>query len=58
MPTKKPIISIVLDEEMLKKVEDFKYENRIPSRSKALNEIIKLGMSQLNKELDKKEEDA
>ena len=58
MPTTKPIISIVLDEEMLKKVEDFQYENRIPSRSKALNEIIKLGMEQLDKELDKKEEDA
>ncbi len=44
MPTKKPIISIVLDDEMLKRVEDYQYENRIPSRSKALNEIIKLGM--------------
>ena len=57
MPTKKPIISIVLDEETLKKVEDFQFENRIPSRSKALNEIIKLGMGQLNHDLDKKKED-
>lgn len=58
MPTKKPIISVILDEEMLKKVEDFQYENRIPSRSKALNEIIKLGMEQLAENVDKKEEDA
>jgi metal-responsive CopG/Arc/MetJ family transcriptional regulator len=50
MPTKKPIISIVLDEETLEKVEDFQYNNRIPSRSKALNEIIKLGIEQIKKQ--------
>ncbi|MGE6717866.1 ribbon-helix-helix domain-containing protein [Peribacillus frigoritolerans] len=50
MPTKKPIISIVLDEETLKQVEDFQYDNRIPSRSKALNEIIRLGIERLEKE--------
>lgn len=50
MPTQKPIISIVLDEEMLKKVEDFQFENRIPSRSKALNEIIRLGIERMEKE--------
>jgi metal-responsive CopG/Arc/MetJ family transcriptional regulator len=55
MPTQKPIISIVLDEETLKKVEDFQFENRIPSRSKALNEIIKLGIEQLEK-MEKEEE--
>lgn len=53
MPTQKPIISIVLDEKMLKLVEDFQYSNRIPSRSKALNEIIKLGMEQLLKDKEK-----
>lgn len=55
MPTQKPIISIVLDEETLKKVEDFQFENRIPSRSKALNEIIRLGMEKLNKDTQKGE---
>jgi hypothetical protein len=53
MPTKKPIISIVLDDDTLKKIEDFQFENRIPSRSKALNEIIKIGMDQLKKEENK-----
>jgi metal-responsive CopG/Arc/MetJ family transcriptional regulator len=55
MPTQKPIISIVLDEQTLKLVEDFQFNNRIPSRSKALNEIIKLGIEQLNKENEKGE---
>lgn len=49
MPTQKPIISIVLDDETLKKVEDYRYSNRISSRSKALNEIIKKGIEQVEK---------
>jgi metal-responsive CopG/Arc/MetJ family transcriptional regulator len=53
MPTQKPIISVVLDPETLKKVEDFQFANRIPSRSKALNEIIRLGMEQMNKDNEK-----
>lgn len=55
MPTQKPIISIVLDEETLKEVEDFQFSNRIQSRSKALNEIIRLGIEQLKKEEESKE---
>lgn len=50
MPTKKPIISVVLDEETLKKVDDYRYENRISSRSKALNELIKKGIISLEDE--------
>jgi metal-responsive CopG/Arc/MetJ family transcriptional regulator len=57
MPTKKPIISIVLDDETLKKVEDFQFNNRIQSRSKALNEIIRLGILELEKEREEKGED-
>lgn len=57
MPTKKPIISIVLDDETLKKVEDFQFNNRIQSRSKALNEIIRLGILELEKEKEEKGED-
>lgn len=55
MPTQKPIISVVLDEETLKKVEDYQFENRIPSRSKALNEIIRLGIEQMKKKLEEGE---
>ena len=50
MPTQKPIISVVLDEETLKKVDDYRFENRIASRSKALNEIIRIGMVRIKKE--------
>ena len=50
MATKKPVISVILDDEMLKEVEDYQFGNRISSRSKALNDIIKLGIEQLKKE--------
>jgi len=50
MPTNKPIISVVLDDETLEKVDDYRFENRISSRSKALNELIKKGIIQLEKE--------
>lgn len=50
MPTKKPIISVVLDEDMLEKVDDYRFENRISSRSKALNELIKKGIISLEEE--------
>ena len=47
MPTKKPIISVVLDDELLEKVDDYRFENRISSRSKALQELIKKGIISL-----------
>lgn len=47
MPTKKPIISVVLDDELLKKIEDYRFSNRISSRSKALKHIIELGVAEL-----------
>ena len=50
MPTKKPIISVVLDEEMLKRVDDYRFDNRISSRSKALNELIKKGIVALDED--------
>ena len=50
MPTKKPISSVVLDEETLKKGDDYRDENRISSRSKALNELIKKGIISLEEE--------
>jgi metal-responsive CopG/Arc/MetJ family transcriptional regulator len=49
-PNAKPTITITIDEETLKKIEDFQFENRITSRSKALSELIKLGLLELKKE--------
>jgi metal-responsive CopG/Arc/MetJ family transcriptional regulator len=50
MPTQKPRYTVIVDEEMLKKIDDYRFENRFPSRSAATIELIKLGMEQLEKE--------
>lgn len=49
MPTEKPRYSITVDEELLKKIDDFRFENRYPSRSAATLELIRLGVEYLEK---------
>lgn len=44
MPTAKPRYTITLDEEMLKKIDDFRFENRYPNRTQATLELIRIGM--------------
>ena len=49
MPTEKPRFTIVIDQELLDKIDDFRFENRYPSRSAATLELIRLGMEALKK---------
>ena len=44
MVTKKPQVLLTLDDELLKRIEDYRYENRIPTRSEALRKLIKIGL--------------
>ena len=57
MPTQKPLYTVIVDEEMLKKIDDYRFENRFPSRSAATIELIKLGMKQLEKEQAEKQKE-
>lgn len=50
MATKKPTVSVILDEKTLEKIEDYQFNNRMSSRSKALNDIIKLGIEAMERE--------
>lgn len=50
MPTEKPRYCITVDDELLKRIDDFRFENRYASRSAATLELIRLGMEQLEKE--------
>ena len=52
MPTEKPRYTITLDEEMLKKIDDFRFENRFPNRTQATLELIRIGMEALEKQQD------
>ena len=50
MPTNKPRFTVIVDEELLKKIDDFHFENRYPSRSAATSELIRFGIETLKKE--------
>lgn len=56
MPTEKPRITVVVDDEMLQQIEDFRFENRYPSRSAAMVELIRLGIEQILREQAEKDE--
>ena len=59
MPTDKPRYSITVDEELLKRIDDFRFENRYPNRTQATVDLIRLGVEayarkERQKELRKK----
>jgi metal-responsive CopG/Arc/MetJ family transcriptional regulator len=43
MFAKKPQVLLTLDEELLERIEDYRYSNRIPNRSEAMRNVIKMG---------------
>lgn len=40
MPTKKPQILLTLDDDLLERIEDYRYASRIPARSEAVRRLI------------------
>ena len=50
MPTQKPRYCITVDDEMMKEIDDFRFENRYNSRSKATLELIRLGLQRLKEQ--------
>ena len=57
MPTEKPRYTVIVDKELLKEIDDFRFENRYRSRSAATLELIRLGMEALKKEQKKAEKE-
>ena len=47
MATDKKRFSIPVDDELYKKIEDFRFERRIKNQSKAVNELMLLGLAAL-----------
>lgn len=50
MPTEKPRYTITMDEELLKQVDDFRFENRYATRTQATLELIRLGLEALERQ--------
>lgn len=49
MATEKPRFTITMEESLLDAVDDFKFENRIKNQSKAIVELVKLGLEELKR---------
>jgi metal-responsive CopG/Arc/MetJ family transcriptional regulator len=52
-PNAKPIINITIDDDLLQKVEDFQFENRIKNRSEAIRQLILKAMELEDEEGEK-----
>ena len=53
MPTQKPQILLTLDDKLLKRIDDYRYENRIPARSEAVRQLIEAGLKKQEKKAKK-----
>ena len=49
MPTKKPRILLTVDDKLIKRIDDFRFENRINSRSEAIRKLIKESLKKYEK---------
>lgn len=44
MPTDRPRLMVVVDDEMLKKIDDLRFEKRYASRSQLMYKLLRLGI--------------
>jgi metal-responsive CopG/Arc/MetJ family transcriptional regulator len=49
MPTEKPKILITFDDDLLKRIDDYRFENRCSSRSEAIRRLIEEGIRRIPK---------
>jgi metal-responsive CopG/Arc/MetJ family transcriptional regulator len=53
MPTEKPKILFVADNKLIERLDDYRYENRIPSRSEAIRQLLDIVLKQYEKKKKK-----
>lgn len=49
MPSEKPKILFVIDRELLEKLRDYRFENRINSMSEAIRQLLEIGLAAAGK---------
>lgn len=55
MPTEKPRYTITLDEDMLKRIDNFRFENRNANRTQATLALIRIGLDFVEQRPDEEE---
>jgi hypothetical protein len=46
MPTEKPILTFAVDPELLERINDFRFDNRIETKSEAIRILIEKGLKE------------
>ena len=54
MPTDKPRFTITVDDELFKRLEDYRFENRCPNRTQTVIELIRQSLDQYDKKKKKR----
>ena len=49
MPTEKKILNFAIDDDLLRRLEDFRFENRIKSQSEAIRRLISEALKKYEK---------
>ena len=49
MPTEKPILTFAAEKELLERISDFRFENRIETRSEAIRILVEKGLKEYAK---------
>lgn len=44
MPTEKPILNFAVDEDLMKRLDDYRFENRINTRSEAIRNLLEVSL--------------
>ncbi len=53
MPTEKPILTFAVDEKLFERIKDFRFENRIETRSEAIRMLVEKGLKEYEKKAKK-----
>ena len=54
MPTQKPILTFAADERLFDRINDYRFEKRIETRSEAIRLLVEKGLESYEKEKVKK----
>jgi hypothetical protein len=46
MKTEKPFLHFLIDEALLKRIDDFRYKNRLPTRAAAIKWLLEWALAQ------------
>jgi len=53
MPTEKPKIIFVADNELIERLDDFRFDNRINTRSEAIRQLLNEALKKYEKKVNK-----